>query len=77
MARKVLIGALALLLGGIAMAQAQAQVPWRERIHRQRVLCDRGYRPACIRFGYMLGINRGRQAEWRRDHPNWWWWQRW
>ena len=79
MTRKMLIGAAALLLGGMALAPlpAHAQRAWQARIHRQRILCDQGYKPACIKFGYWLGVNRGRRAEWRRAHPDWYWWQRW
>jgi hypothetical protein len=39
-------------------------------------LCEKGDRKACIRFGIMIGENRERHAEWRRLHPNWWWWER-
>ena len=39
-------------------------------------LCERGDRKACIRFGIMLGENRGRHAEWRRMHADWFWWER-
>jgi hypothetical protein len=39
-------------------------------------LCDRGDRKACIRFGILLGQNMERHAEWRRAHPEWWWWER-
>ena len=39
-------------------------------------LCDRGDRKACIRFGIMIGENRERHAEWRRLHPEFWWWER-
>jgi hypothetical protein len=40
------------------------------------VLCDKGDRRACVRFGILLGENRERHAEWRRIHPEWWWWER-
>jgi len=39
-------------------------------------LCDRGDRKACVRFGIMIGENRERHAEWRRAHPEFWWWER-
>jgi hypothetical protein len=78
MIRKLLIGAVALLLVGIAASPADAQ-QGRRRAEMQRLhaLCDQGYKPACIRFGIMIGENRGRQEQWRRDHPNWYWWERW
>jgi hypothetical protein len=38
-------------------------------------LCDHGDRKACVRFGMLLGQNMERHAEWRRSHPEWWWWE--
>jgi hypothetical protein len=39
-------------------------------------LCDRGDRKACVRFGMILGEMRERHADWRRGHPEWFWWER-
>jgi hypothetical protein len=39
-------------------------------------LCDKGDRRACVRFGILIGENRERHAEWRRMHPEWFWWDR-
>jgi hypothetical protein len=39
-------------------------------------LCDKGDRRACVRFGILIGENRERHAEWRRIHPEWWWWDK-
>jgi hypothetical protein len=39
-------------------------------------LCDKGDRRACVRFGILIGENRERHAEWRRLHPEWFWWDR-
>jgi hypothetical protein len=39
-------------------------------------LCDRGDRKACVRFGMALGAMRERHVEWRRTHPEWFWWDR-
>ena len=41
----------------------------RDRMLRLRAECEDGERRACVRFGIILGENRQRQAEWRRDHP--------
>ena len=38
-------------------------------------LCDKGDRKACIRFGMMLGEGKVRHADWRRSHPEFWWWE--
>jgi hypothetical protein len=41
-------------------------------------LCDRDYKPACIRFGLVIGRIPPREArKLRSDHPEWWWWERW
>lgn len=76
MLRKLLLGAAACALLAAA-APADAQSPRQRQMARLHALCDQGYRPACIRFGVMIGQNQGRVAEWRREHPNWWWWERW
>lgn len=39
-------------------------------------LCEKGDRRACIRFGILIGRNEQRQADWRRAHADWWWWER-
>ena len=39
-------------------------------------LCERGDRKACVRFGMLLGEDRARHGEWRRQHADWWWWER-
>ena len=39
-------------------------------------LCDRGDRKACVKFGMMLGRAQERHAEWRRVHPEWFFWER-
>ena len=79
MVHRLLIGAAALLVAGVAIAAgpAEAQRRWGPQLQRLHALCEQGYKPACIRFGYILGANQGREGQWRRDHPNWWWWQPW
>ena len=37
---------------------------------RLRRACDDGSRQACIRFGIIIGQNREREAEWRREEPD-------
>ena len=78
MLRKLLIAAAALFIVASSTAPADAQ-QGRRRAEMERLfaLCDQNYKPACIRFGIMIGENRGRTQEWRREHPNWWWWERW
>jgi hypothetical protein len=78
MSRTLLVGAAALVLIGTAAAPADAQQGRRRaEMGRLHALCDQNYKPACIRFGIMIGENRGRQKDWRREHPDWYWWERW
>jgi hypothetical protein len=67
------LAAIALLAGVDA---ARAQEPLHERMARNHAACNQGDRGACVRFGMLIGQNREREAEWRRAHPDWWWWQR-
>jgi hypothetical protein len=39
------------------------------RLFELRDACRGGDRNACVRFGIILGEHRERLAEWRRDHP--------
>ncbi len=63
-----------LLLGSAVVTPSQAQ-GFEERMHRLHVACERGERHACVQFGIMIGENRERHVEWRRTHPEWWWWE--
>ena len=39
-------------------------------------LCNQGDRAACVKFGMMLQQNHDRQAEWRRTHPDFFFFER-
>src|SRR5262249_19909056 len=43
------------------------------RLHRA---CDEGDRRACIQFGMIIGENREHRAQWRREHPELFGWER-
>ena len=43
------------------------------RLHRA---CDDGDRRACIQFGMIIGENREHRAQWRREHPELFGWDR-
>ncbi|RUP08032.1 hypothetical protein [Hyphomicrobium sp.] len=71
------IAALSVL--GAAMLSAAARA---EDWHAREVqllglhdLCNKGDRRACVQFGMMLGEAKERHADWRRAHPDWWWWE--
>jgi hypothetical protein len=66
------VAAAAILPMGVA---AQAQDHQAELIGFHQ-LCNQGDRKACIRFGIMLGENKERHVEWRKTHPEFWWWER-
>ena len=48
----------------------------RERMMELRQACEDGDRRSCIRFGIIIGENRERRAQWRRENPNFFWWER-
>ena len=76
---KLVLGAAALSLVGIAAIASsgvRAQSAREAEMIGFHQLCEKGDRKACIRFGILIGENRERHAEWRRLHPNWWWWER-
>lgn len=39
------------------------------RLSELRDACRSGERNACVRFGIIIGEHRERVADWRRDHP--------
>ena len=76
---KLAVGGAAALMGVAAFtwsATPRAQSAREAEMIGFHQLCDRGDRKACIRFGIMIGENRERHAEWRRLHPEFWWWER-
>jgi hypothetical protein len=41
----------------------------RARVFELRGACEDGDRRACVRFGVIIGENRERRAQWRRENP--------
>jgi hypothetical protein len=79
--RSMLIGTavLAAIPGAIlsaTSAQAQGKEAREAELIGFHALCDKGDRKACVRFGMMLGEMRERHAEWRRLHPEFFFWER-
>ena len=69
--------ALVLALTTPAVAQPR-RVPIPQILERLHALCEQDYKPACIKFGAVIGSlppNVSRTL--RKDHPEWWWWERW
>jgi hypothetical protein len=54
----------------------RAQDDLRDQMFRLRASCDGGDRRACVRLGIIIGENRGRTAEWRREDPELFFWER-
>ena len=48
----------------------------REMMFRLHRACDEGDRRACIQFGMIVGENREHRAQWRREHPELFGWER-
>ena len=48
----------------------------REHITELRAACEAGERRACIQFGIALGRNWERRSQWRREHPEFYSWER-
>ena len=76
MVRICMIGSvLALALAMPAAAQPKSVANILERLH---TLCDQNYKPACIRLGMFIAkLPPSAARSLRRDHAEWWWWERW
>lgn len=48
----------------------------RTRMFELRTACQAGDRRSCIQFGIIIGENRERRGEWRRQNPDLFWWER-
>ncbi len=71
------IAGIALVLA-ITMPAAAQQRPVPEILARLHTLCDQNYKPACIKLGLVIGrLPTFAVRKLRRDHPEWWWWERW
>jgi len=49
--------------------RAIARDELRERMLRFREDCEAGDTRSCVRLGILIGENRERRAQWRREHP--------
>jgi len=71
---------LTMIVAGVASltqtAPARAQTDVEAEMIGYHQLCDRGDRRACIKFGILIGRNQQRNADWRRAHAEWFWWER-
>ena len=48
----------------------------REQMAQFRAGCEDGDRRACVRLGVVIGENRERRAQWSREHPEMFSWER-
>ncbi len=48
----------------------------REQMAEFRSGCEEGNRRACVRLGVIIGENRERRAQWSREHPEMFSWDR-
>lgn len=48
----------------------------RSRMFELRERCEDGDTRACVRLGIIIGENRERRAQWAREHPELFWWER-
>ena len=74
MSRYALLAASALLIvansGGVAHAE-----DYDHRLGELHNACEAGNRGACVKFGIILGKHEEHQAEWRHNHPEWYWYE--
>jgi hypothetical protein len=70
--------AAAILISSTAVMPVQAQDFRADRegeLAGLRQRCDEGDHHACVRFGMLLNENRHHHDEWRRSHPEFWWFE--
>ena len=76
MIRILIIGTLLIVaLTTHAVAQKRSAQEVLTQLHG---LCDRDYKPACIKLGLVIGRIPPKEAnKLRSAHPEWFWWERW
>jgi hypothetical protein len=73
--RLTLIALAGLMAAALPATSSQAQEDLRERLRILHAECQAGSKVSCIRFGIIMGKNYEKQAEWRREHPEWFYWE--
>jgi hypothetical protein len=48
----------------------------RREMFQLRRACEDGDTRACVQFGIIIGENRERRAQWKRENPELFWWER-
>jgi hypothetical protein len=48
----------------------------REQMFRLKEGCEDGDRRSCVRYGILIGQNQERRANWQREHPELFWYER-
>ena len=77
MVRSFIIAA-ALMLALTTHAAAQKKITVEQALAQLHGLCERDYKPACIKLGLVVGRIPPREAnKLRAAHPEWFWWERW
>jgi len=72
----IIVGILMLAL--IKPAAAQKRISVEQALTQLHGLCERDYKPACIKLGFVIGKMPPRDVnKLRSAHPEWWWWERW
>ena len=73
---KYLIGAAVIALLACNGYPAAAQDGREAQMIGFRDFCEHGDKKACVKFGMMLQQNTDRHNEWRRSHPDWFFFER-
>ena len=76
MRTKVAALCLAVAGGAFAGTAARADDAREAQLIGFHQLCDHGDRGACVKFGMLLQQNRDRHDEWRRSHPEFFFFER-
>jgi hypothetical protein len=76
MVRSCFVGSALVLAMAVPAAAQQRSVP--DILARLHDLCSQDYTPACIKLGIVIArLPPGPTRKLRREHPEWWWWERW
>lgn len=63
------------LLALVATGTAARAEDFGFRLGELHHACEEGNRGACVKFGILLGRHQEHEAEWRHNHPEWYWYE--
>jgi hypothetical protein len=78
MIRILVIGTVLTLALSTPVAAQKTKITVEKALGQLHGLCERDYKPACMKLGLVIGRIPPKEAnKLRASNPEWFWWERW